>query len=79
MPFIPPTYGYLYIVCDASECPPVSDVMQKEIIEPLCYEAHCRDHYPAISIRDWMYDRTEHVTAEGEELSSVYEFHHPAR
>jgi hypothetical protein len=76
LPVISSQYELLYLVCDKeTHCPSVSEVTSQKEIPVLCYDDHCGEFYPSISLaREWTYTKDISIPPDGEPLSHVYVF-----
>lgn len=68
-------YKTLIIVCDGEKCPSVNELTSNQRLPILCFEPHCRDTYPTVSLeQDWSYEKDEKVERSGMLLGKYYVF-----
>jgi len=69
-------YTTLALLCDDILCPVASKLASRPSVPVLCYESHCRDHYPDIQLaKDWAYTHDEAVLVDKHPLSRLYIFY----
>jgi len=68
-------YGQLYVVCEGSRCPTVTELTSMPTLPVLCYDDHCNDIYPDIPLREeWSYVRHEHISGDYRTMGKLYIF-----
>ena len=68
-------YPVFVLVCDGRKCPAVSDITAKTELPVLCYEGHCNEFYPKLSLlKEWKYQRDVPVTVNGIAQGRIYVF-----
>ncbi|MBI5019245.1 glycosyltransferase family 39 protein [Candidatus Gottesmanbacteria bacterium] len=75
MPVGEANYRKLYVMCESSRCPTVTQITSITTLPVLCYDEHCADTYTGIPLWDsWSYIRHERVVDSGRILGTLYVF-----
>jgi len=70
------SYSMLALICDSSNCPPVADIIRRQVLQVVCYDEHCSGEYPQVQLTaDWKYLDTATIAGEnGKAAGAVYFF-----
>lgn len=69
-------FSLLYLVCDQQDaCPNVKELVSQKEIHVLCYDEHCNQQYPVLTLANaWSYVKDMMIPSQGKPISRIYVF-----